>query len=170
MESAIQLKEWTVKDPKELNKLAFELTAKLTALPILGPHGMDLLSRDSVMELVMEWRRKWDALAAAPSVPVAHVVDIDRNCNESIINAALPVGTALYAAAPEAPQQSPKRYETALAGFKECHGNEEENPLERLRFFCSLAMDGQDWLDAEQFFDDVAACMTAPEAPQQEGK
>lgn len=26
-------------------------------------------------------------------------------------------------------------------------------PLERLRFFCSIAMSGQDWLDAEPFFD-----------------
>lgn len=29
----------------------------------------------------------------------------------------------------------------------------ELDPLERLRFFCSLAMNGQDWLDVEPFFD-----------------
>jgi hypothetical protein len=33
-------------------------------------------------------------------------------------------------------------------------------PLERLRFFCSLALDGQDWLDVESFFDAVAASAT----------
>ena len=27
--------------------------------------------------------------------------------------------------------------------------------LERLRFFCSLSMPGQDWLDVEPFFDDA---------------
>jgi hypothetical protein len=29
------------------------------------------------------------------------------------------------------------------------------NALERLRFFCSLSMPGQDWLDVEPFFDDL---------------
>lgn len=31
----------------------------------------------------------------------------------------------------------------------------DNDPIERLRFFCSLAMQGQDWLDVEEFFDDV---------------
>lgn len=30
-----------------------------------------------------------------------------------------------------------------------------ETPLERLRFFCSLALQGQDWLDVEPFFNDI---------------
>lgn len=30
---------------------------------------------------------------------------------------------------------------------------EDSDPIERLRFFCSLAMKGQDWLDVEPFFD-----------------
>lgn len=46
---------------------------------------------------------------------------------------------------------------TALELFKECGGHEENDPVERLRFFCSLAMSGQDWLDVEPFFDDVLA-------------
>jgi hypothetical protein len=33
--------------------------------------------------------------------------------------------------------------------------------LERLRYFCSLAMKGHDWIDSEQFFDDVAAELAA---------
>jgi len=32
-------------------------------------------------------------------------------------------------------------------------------PLERLRFFCSLAMNQHDWLDSEQFFDDIRAVL-----------
>ena len=45
--------------------------------------------------------------------------------------------------------------ETALEQFRKCNGCEEESPLERLRFFCSLAMNDQDWLDSECFFDDI---------------
>ena len=37
-------------------------------------------------------------------------------------------------------------------------------PLERLRFFCSCAMTGQDWLDVERFFDDVRAELEAARA------
>ena len=37
----------------------------------------------------------------------------------------------------------------------EC-GTEETDPIERLRFFCSLAMNGRDWLDVEPFFDALA--------------
>lgn len=33
---------------------------------------------------------------------------------------------------------------------------EEQSPLERLRYFCSLAMDGDDWVDAGHFFDSLA--------------
>lgn len=32
----------------------------------------------------------------------------------------------------------------------------EPSAIERLRFFCSLSMSGQDWLDAEQFFNDLS--------------
>src|SRR5262249_29710026 len=38
-----------------------------------------------------------------------------------------------------------------------------ESPLERLRFFCSLAMSGRDWLDAEPFFDALSG-VPAPSA------
>jgi hypothetical protein len=49
---------------------------------------------------------------------------------------------------------------TAKEAFDELGGREEPDPLKRLRFFCSLAMDGQDWLDLEAFLDDVKTCMT----------
>jgi len=47
--------------------------------------------------------------------------------------------------------------ESALSRFNECGGEEEPSPLERLRFFCSLAMNGQDWLDVEPFFDALSS-------------
>lgn len=45
----------------------------------------------------------------------------------------------------------------ALKRYKECGADEEQDPIERLRFFCSLAMSGQDWLDSKQFFEDLIA-------------
>lgn len=45
----------------------------------------------------------------------------------------------------------------ALQRYKECGGDGESDPLERLRFYCSLAMSGQDWLDVEPFFDALVA-------------
>lgn len=47
-------------------------------------------------------------------------------------------------------QQAP-----VLKRFNEFSGGEERNSLERLRFFCSLAMNKQDWLDVEQFFKHI---------------
>jgi len=47
----------------------------------------------------------------------------------------------------------------ALERFTELGGGEEADPVERLRFFCSLALSGQDWLDVEPFIDDVAAAV-----------
>ena len=34
--------------------------------------------------------------------------------------------------------------------------DEESNPVERLRFFLSLALKDQDWIDVEKFIDDVS--------------
>ncbi len=36
---------------------------------------------------------------------------------------------------------------------KACDRFEYDTPLERLRFFCSIAFSAQDWLDSEHFFD-----------------
>ena len=43
-------------------------------------------------------------------------------------------------------------------------GEEPDDPVERLRFFCSLAMRGEDWLDVEPFFDAILA-VPAPKPP-----
>ena len=45
--------------------------------------------------------------------------------------------------------------ETTLARFNEGMRGVEISPLERLRFFCSLALSAQEWLDAEPLFDAV---------------
>jgi hypothetical protein len=50
-------------------------------------------------------------------------------------------------------KKAQKATATAYQQFTECEGAKEPDPIERLRFFCSLAMAGQDWLDAEPFFD-----------------
>jgi hypothetical protein len=39
------------------------------------------------------------------------------------------------------------------------------SPLERLRFFCSLAITGQDWFDIEPFFDALAKELDARKSP-----
>jgi hypothetical protein len=42
---------------------------------------------------------------------------------------------------------------------------DETDPIERLRVFCSLAMNGQDWVDVEPFFDAITAAIgQEPEA------
>ncbi len=44
--------------------------------------------------------------------------------------------------------------QTAKQRYDECmRDGEEPSAIERLRFFCSLAMNGQDWIDVEPFFD-----------------
>jgi hypothetical protein len=42
---------------------------------------------------------------------------------------------------------------TALERYNANDSISKESPLERLRYFCSHAMNGQDWLDAGPFFD-----------------
>lgn len=54
--------------------------------------------------------------------------------------------------------------ESALDRFNVAGAHEEPSPVERLRFFCSLAMNMQDWLDVEPFFDALTesqACYSA---------
>jgi hypothetical protein len=55
---------------------------------------------------------------------------------------------------------------TAKQQFDEHMGTEDCTPLERLRFFCSLAMNGQDWLDVEPFFDALTPSSTAANSTQ----
>jgi hypothetical protein len=40
-------------------------------------------------------------------------------------------------------------------------GEDAMNAVDRLRFFCSLAMNGQDWIDVEPYFDGVTAELAA---------
>ena len=45
---------------------------------------------------------------------------------------------------------------------------DEFDPVERLRAFCSFAMDGPDWLDVEPFFDAVAEKIQILESKEKE--
>lgn len=48
--------------------------------------------------------------------------------------------------------------DTALSRYKRnCVEGEPDTPIERLRFFLSMALAGQDWLDVEQFLDELTA-------------
>ena len=48
--------------------------------------------------------------------------------------------------------------EPALSRYKRnMEGENEPDPVERLRFFLSLALHGQDWIDVEPFMKDVEA-------------
>lgn len=58
--------------------------------------------------------------------------------------------------------QDRARMGNAKEQYDACGGDEETDPLERLRAFCSFAMRGQDWLDVEPFFDDVEKALRQP--------
>jgi hypothetical protein len=58
-------------------------------------------------------------------------------------------------------EQKAKQKTPALERFMALGADEETDPIERLRFFCSKAMDGRDWLDVEPFIDAVAAIEAA---------
>lgn len=66
------------------------------------------------------------------------------------------------------PEPAGLRSEPALQHFQEmeaeCEDLKNETPVERLRYFCSLALKGQDWLDVEEFFDAILAA-PLPEGP-----
>ena len=53
--------------------------------------------------------------------------------------------------------------DTALSRLIGADGFTEDDPMERLRFFCSLAMNGQDWIDVEPFFGAVLTEMLGPQ-------
>lgn len=62
-------------------------------------------------------------------------------------------------------EQMPKQ--TAKQQYDACNGNSEHDPVERLRVFCSLAMNEQDWLDAEPFFDAITTRLQTGEQMQE---
>jgi hypothetical protein len=57
---------------------------------------------------------------------------------------------------PSAPREGPAGG-CAMTEFHAFNGEEMPDPLERLRYFCSLAMKPQDWADVGPFFDAVRA-------------
>ncbi len=74
-----------------------------------------------------------------------------------------PVSIPVISAAPKPDpdrkhETVPTMAEPALARYNAAmEGCTEHNPVERLRFFLSIALTGQDWLDVERFIDDLKA-------------
>lgn len=64
---------------------------------------------------------------------------------------------AIAAAEAEQPKSTLEKYNELMS---DCTEND---PLERLRFFCSLAMNSQDWLDVERFFIDMQQPPAVPD-------
>ena len=101
-------------------------------------------------------------LADASSEPVAwHHPECEGECIACLIERCVKdsYGTQgldfmlrhINAAPVDAKANAKEKYDKFMA---EC---EEPDPIERLRFFCSLAMGGKNWIDVEKFFDDLIA-------------
>jgi hypothetical protein len=58
--------------------------------------------------------------------------------------------------------------EPALVRFNQVWKPEDDgtDPIERLRAFCSFAMNGQDWIDSEPFFDALRAVVPSSLTPE----
>lgn len=95
-------------------------------------------------------QEKNDPVANAPDW-LLHGNVAQRLGNEHRVSAALTqdIAKALSEGSYIRPPKSAKQR------FDEHGGVEENSPLERLRFFCSLAMSPRDWLDVEPFFDAI---------------
>jgi len=99
------------------------------------------------------WDRLSDDGTWTPFNPLIHGPDMWRL--EQALRAAL--------AEPMAEQHPEKG--PALSAYNEIAATDDPgSPLERLRFFCSLAMRPQDWLDVKPFFDALAEPQPEPVA------
>ena len=102
---------------------------------------------------VLRWRKDYVATigdklyTSAPTVPAALDDFLQKREQDSFSCKQLVADLRVLLAALKAARP-------ALAEFNQ-HWTDEDggDPVERLRFFCSLAMTGQDWLDIEPFFD-----------------
>jgi hypothetical protein len=63
-----------------------------------------------------------------------------------------------------APQPDTQKISAQRRYEESCIEQDTPDPLERLRFFCSLAMNADDWLDSGPLFDAVSAVRSEPEA------
>lgn len=107
-----------------------------------------------------------DAIASIPKPDNAHVYInaegkrctcfsvVDANFARTLEQELNQSRDPIPAAAAQEGETAKKRYEKYVTADE----HRTEWPLENLRFFCSLAISGQDWLDVEPFFD---ACETS---------
>ena len=128
------------------------------------PEAKDFEPLNDLMGLLTQISNMATGLArAAPAqdVKIQRIAQRNSNLNKR--------PTYQKPAAPPAPPGSPFRAapaqpagKTALERFNELKvAQDESDPVEQLRAFCSLAMTGQDWLDVEPFFDAVLAARAA---------
>jgi hypothetical protein len=118
-------------------------------VPCNGAPGVDVpveIDRDTDGELLIDWspskgRMVTLSLRADGRLSYAFTWDDERAHG----TAQMPAGVAV-------------RVETALDKFnKNADLLKDETPLERLRYFLSHALNGQDWLDVEPFLDALPA-------------
>jgi hypothetical protein len=91
---------------------------------------------------------------------VAHIAA--RGQFDAAIEVARRYSQPFYAAAPVPAQPA----SPAIAAYMAAGGDEERDPIERLRFYLSCALKGRDWHDVEPFIDAISKAQPAavPEA------
>ena len=99
----------------------------------------------------------WDDDGASRGSAYMELRDLARQLERELAEAKL--GEALHQnAAGQLAQMAvdslPSSKKRTIEEFKEIVGDD-GTPLERLRFFCSFGLNGDDWLDVEPFFDAV---------------
>ncbi len=125
----------TLEDADQAGAVA--LIAEADALLVGQPVAWVQPWHQELAELLRAIRPKYGAVGSRDADVAAQQKRIDRAIELLVTPAADPARPAL------------PRYDDS--GIE----RDEQDPLERLRFFCSLAMSGQDWLDVGPFFDAV---------------
>ncbi|MFA7291844.1 MAG: hypothetical protein WC023_06305 [Rhodocyclaceae bacterium] len=175
----------TTEDAGKAVRYPTEDTAKLAVAQMIGAdtsnHMWPLLVANSawkVAEHIFDYTARQAAASLASAAGVQEVPPLteaeimamrrtargDTRCqNEHWFVLLVRLVEARYVATrPEVAAPLP---ETALQRYTRLIEGDHDTPLENLRFFCSLAMNGQDWLDVEPFFDALAAA-PAPLHPE----
>ena len=106
-------------------------------------------------EVVEKIREAWSSEVYPPAASIEWYDIMDA------LRAALAAALAEPEQKPE-PEQYPEKG-PALTVYNEIAATDDPgSPLERLRFFCSLAMRPQDWLDVAPFFDALSEPQPEP--------
>jgi hypothetical protein len=158
--------------PEQMKELADRLKCLSSDLYFTNaPRGHDLMNAADLIRQMAEsepvaWRWLYDGKPDGEKCFPMPGPDADVIARAA--SAELPRTVQFLFAAPPAPQPD------ALSRYRaNSDGCEPDTPKERLRAFCSVAMAGQDWLDAESFFDalpDDTALLRQARLPEGEKK